>query len=98
MKQGFLELPRWECHKVVSGDKIVEIREVTIKGLVIGRQWLLACDAIIDVVPSWIVRGAPVVGDYMVRYDDGYTSWSPAAAFEDGYTRLADQVERTHNV
>jgi hypothetical protein len=28
----------------------------------------------------------PKVGDYVVKYDDGYTSFSPAKAFEDGYT------------
>lgn len=29
---------------------------------------------------------APAVGDYVVRYSDGYTSWSPKKAFEEGYT------------
>ena len=30
----------------------------------------------------------PVVGGYFVIYEDGYTSFSPAAAFESGYTRV----------
>jgi hypothetical protein len=28
------------------------------------------------------------VGGYFVVYDDGYTSYSPAAAFESGYSRI----------
>jgi len=30
----------------------------------------------------------PKVGGYYVVYDDGYKSFSPAAAFEGGYTRI----------
>ena len=30
----------------------------------------------------------PQVGGYYVVYDDGYKSFSPAQAFEEGYTRL----------
>lgn len=29
----------------------------------------------------------PVAGGYFVQYADGYTSFSPAQAFEEGYTR-----------
>ncbi len=35
-------------------------------------------------------RGNPQVGDYLVRYEDGYLSWSPAKAFEEGYTLKED--------
>ena len=30
----------------------------------------------------------PVAGGYYVVYKDGYKSWSPAKAFEDGYSKL----------
>jgi hypothetical protein len=30
----------------------------------------------------------PDTGWYMVQYEDGYISFSPAAAFEEGYTKL----------
>lgn len=30
----------------------------------------------------------PVAGGYYVVYEDGYESFSPAKAFEDGYTRV----------
>lgn len=30
----------------------------------------------------------PTTDGYMVKYEDGYTSWSPAAAFEKAYRKL----------
>jgi hypothetical protein len=30
----------------------------------------------------------PKPGGYLVQYADGYVSWSPAEAFEEGYTRI----------
>lgn len=37
---------------------------------------------------AYVDKHQPQVGGYFVKYDDGYQSWSPAAAFEAGYTRL----------
>lgn len=31
---------------------------------------------------------AGFVGGYWVEYEDGYVSWSPARAFEGGYTKV----------
>jgi hypothetical protein len=45
--------------------------------------------------PSFVVSGEfiakhkPVVGGYFVVYEDGYESFSPAKAFEEGYTLVA---------
>jgi hypothetical protein len=33
-------------------------------------------------------RNKPEVGGYYVVYEDGYKSYSPAKAFEDGYTQI----------
>ena len=41
----------------------------------------------VEVTPSVFARGRPNLGDYIVIYDDGYKSWSPAKTFEDGYAR-----------
>ncbi len=30
----------------------------------------------------------PQVGGYCVQYEGGYTSWSPAKEFEEGYTLI----------
>jgi hypothetical protein len=44
--------------------------------------------------PSFVVSGEflakhkPAVGGYFVVYEDGYESFSPAKAFEEGYTRI----------
>lgn len=45
--------------------------------------------------PEWILRHSrgtqsleAFVGGYLVRYDDGYVSWSPKEAFESGYTKV----------
>lgn len=40
---------------------------------------------------QWLERFAPedqpLTNGYLVQYEDGYVSWSPAEAFEKGYTR-----------
>lgn len=36
-----------------------------------------------------IARYSPTVGDYLVIYADGYESFSPCGAFEEGYTRIS---------
>lgn len=37
-------------------------------------------------------RGVPDVGDYIVCYTDGYTSWSTAKAFEEGYREREEYI------
>ena len=37
----------------------------------------------------WMERHQPEVGGYFVRYKDGYESYSPAEAFEEGYKPVA---------
>ena len=36
-----------------------------------------------------------LVGGYVVDYEDGYVSWSPAGAFEEGYELLHEPDEST---
>lgn len=38
---------------------------------------------------EYLAKHKPVVGGYFVVYVDGYESFSPATAFEEGYTRIA---------
>ena len=42
----------------------------------------------VGVPRDFFARGMPTPGDYIVIYADGYKSWSPAKAFEEGYTRV----------
>ena len=37
---------------------------------------------------EFVLKHRPQVGGYYVVYDDGYKSFSPAKAFEEGYTRI----------
>jgi hypothetical protein len=37
---------------------------------------------------EYVARHQPQVGGYYVVYKDGYKSFSPAAAFEEGYSRI----------
>ena len=75
-----VQLPRWQSHKKVWADKIVKIGE--------GAILHLDCGGHREVPDNFFARGFPQVGDYYVRYEDGYESWSPTKAFEEGYTRI----------
>lgn len=44
----------------------------------------------LDVPASFFALGVPQMDDYLVRYEDGYLSWSPKKAFEEGYTAVPD--------
>jgi len=37
---------------------------------------------------AYVDKHNPQAGGYWVQYDDGYESWSPAKAFEEGYTLI----------
>lgn len=83
---------RWKCHKVVDAETIVRVERAA--GWV---GYLVAYGEVIrqPVEDSFFARGAPENGDYLVRYEDGYLSWSPKKAFEDGYTLVSVMSETT---
>lgn len=82
-------MKRYVSHKEVDAAKILEvINNPDIFVLVVEGQ-----DDTELVTNEWIAKhsdnGAQeLVGGYFVRYADGYTSWSPAGAFEEGYTLI----------
>lgn len=85
-------MKKFKCHKEVEADKIISIdtnsaKENTIlhfaysESVVVRNDWLYnACN------------GNSSIGGYFVRYSDGYISWSPAEAFEEGYTEISDKL------
>ena len=75
------EMPLYECHKKVHALRIKKVRGVE---LVVEESGF----APVPVGQSWIDKHNPEPGGYYVVYQDGYTSYSPAKAFESGYTRL----------
>lgn len=93
------EMPKYQCHKQVWALKIREIKhhENPDKS---GRSAAASYGATItpadprygefDVPAEFITKHKPVAGGYYVVYDDSYTSFSPAAAFESGYSLITN--------
>jgi hypothetical protein len=82
-------LPRWKCHKEVRAFKIAKVW----MGESTGIWYLFSSESGVGpiVVPNeYIERYKPEQGGYYVRYADGYESFSPTKAFEEGYTRLTE--------
>lgn len=78
---------RYKSHKEVEAFKIVNMRLDTDKGDVTR---LLGNEDIAVVDRAYMDKHKPQAGGYYVRYADGYESWSPADAFEEGYTKVED--------
>lgn len=76
-----MEMPKYQCHKQVWALKIKKIKGTE---LVVDEPHF----APIPVGQSWIDKHNPEPGGYYVVYQDGYASYSPAGAFESGYTSM----------
>lgn len=86
------QMPRYQCHKQVWALKIkeVELTETSVDG---------AFNCYLDfeeeryapraVGQQFYEKHGPKSGGYFVVYDDGYESYSPAGAFESGYTLIS---------
>lgn len=92
-----IELPKYECHKVVRALKIKSIVFDDIEG-----KYIAATSAVATITPeengyapfkvdfAYVNKHSPNVGGYYVVYEDGYESFSPAKAFEDGYKKIVE--------
>lgn len=85
-------LPRFRSHKVVQAARINEVRRRPADSVVGGLLVLLVPgpDGItgtveVGVSVDYMRKHDPAPGGYLVRYEDGYESYSPADAFEGGY-------------
>lgn len=80
------KLPVYKCDKKVEAFKISSFgtasKDIT---TIFGFNGETA-----HVSSSYIDKHDPDVGGYYVRYQDGYESYSPAAAFETGYTLIGN--------
>lgn len=84
-------LPRWQCHKIVRAAQIVRLEQVEQGGwrMTVGVLGPRVEDlTALRIEGDWYRKHQPSVGGYYVIYDDGYASYSPAEAFEAGYTRI----------
>ena len=91
-----MEMPLYNCHKQVHALKIANLEpsagnrpagptEETDGGLIITPEDDGYAPFKVD--HGYVQRHKPEVGGYYVVYKDGYKSYSPAKAFEEGYTR-----------
>jgi hypothetical protein len=83
-----MEMPKYNCHKQVWALKIERINDVVENEEGIGASLCFYDDGYgaLDVSDKFMGRHKPEVGGYYVLYKDGYESYSPADAFEAGYT------------
>lgn len=93
MEDAARQMPRYRCHKEVWALEIESVDTRT-------GAWVLRFKdhafAPREVTGQWFrkhVRDAAeadggLSGGYFVVYADGYESWSPKAAFEEGYAKL----------
>lgn len=79
------EMPKYKCHKEVHALKIERVEETGEWGTL---HFFHAGFAPMRVSNEYMAKHDPVPGGYYVIYKDGYRSYSPAKAFEDGYTQL----------
>ena len=77
----------YRSHKVVEAFKILDTREIREHGM---SMVLIGVDDRVPVSLTYVTKHGPRVGGYYVRYSDGYESWSPAEAFEGGYTEVQE--------
>ncbi len=77
------EMPRYRCHKEVRAARIVAVNQIHSSGA--AQLSFPGQTPGVEVNGSWMAKHMPMAGGYYVLYDDGYASFSPAGAFEDGY-------------
>jgi hypothetical protein len=80
-------MPSYRSHKVV---RALQIKTVDFSlGSNPNTHLHFGSGQVMSLCPEQLVRKPiPVAGMYFVRYDDDYFSFSPAASFEEGYTRI----------
>ena len=87
------EMPKYVCHKEVWALKIAAIvrdDEGDPNAETDGSATITPADSgylPFKVDAAYMRKHDPQIGGYYVVYKDGYQSFSPAQAFEEGYTR-----------
>lgn len=91
--ESMMEMPMYKCHKIVWALKIKSIvrdgegedRETDGSAIITPEEEGYAP---FRVEHDYMHKHRPHVGGYCVVYEDGYKSFSPADAFEKGYSKL----------
>lgn len=80
------QLPKYKCFKEVWALKIHDINILPDGGAMImpaEKNW-----GPFKVEAEYVGKHNPLIGGYYVVYEDGYKSYSPAKAFEEGYQKI----------
>jgi hypothetical protein len=87
---SILNLPQYKCHKVVGAVKITSITRSPNRGPDGSALFMVFSESEghtpVVVGQEYIDKHSPFFGGYLVEYADGYLSFSPAEAFEEGYS------------
>lgn len=91
--EASIEMPRYKCHKEVWALKIAAVLDPTERGNESDGSRILRfveadLYAPLRVGHAYVRKHDPKPGGYYVVYKDGYDSFSPAEAFEDGYIKV----------
>ena len=86
--QATIEMPKYRCHKVVYALRIMSIKTYSEPETYTELVFADGRFAPLRVTEEWGMKHDPHAGGYYVVYEDGYTSFSPAKAFEEGYTLI----------
>lgn len=81
-------LPKYRCHKEVWALKIREIIALDAFARDLRLSFEDSRYADMDPGAAYFEKHDPQPGGYYVVYADGYKSYSPAEAFEQGYTLI----------
>jgi hypothetical protein len=87
------KFPRYKCHKQVQAFKISRLHILNQDG---GGAELFSegSNHYVVVSEAYLQKHNPKAGGYYVLYDDDYESWSPAQAFEQGYSLVYESGNR----
>ncbi len=87
------ELPKYKCHKEVRAIKISDVTRDP-SGVSVTITPAEAGYGPFQIDSDWMRRFNDDEDDmgYFVVYKDGYASWSPSKAFEEGYTLIGDET------
>lgn len=93
MTQAGIQLPKYKSHKEVGA---LMIAGISLDGVL---SFIEEGYAPIQMPKEWLDKHNPEVGGYLVFYKDGYKSYSPRQAFDEGYTRITnDQKEKAKKI
>lgn len=84
---------KFKCHKTVIAWKVASVGEADSHVIAYGNE-----DGNVAQIEKSFLHGmregfspSDLLNGYIVQYEDGYVSWSPCDAFENGYTLISER-------